>query len=643
MLAALRHRGPDDRGEQWIPQSAAAPPSRGVSTDAPDVVLLHTRLAILDLSPAGHQPMNDLPLPGGVAPNWIVFNGEVYNFLELQRELASAGWPCHTRCDTEVILRGYRAWGGPECVRRMRGMFAWCLVDPINGTAWLCRDRLGIKPMYIVRPPSGGLLFASELRVLLAAGPDLVPRRIRQSAVESFLAQGAVIGPDAIVDGVEMIPPGSSLVVDWAGREMKSGPYWSLPFVPSSPAGAEEARGRHNGISEAVEALHGTVRDAVKLELISDVPLGLFLSGGIDSGSLATLAAEVAGTQVRTISIGFDDPVFDESAAAAEVARAIGTDHRAVRITGEGILTDIPQVLAATDQPTVDGFNTYFVSRAARESGLTVALSGLGGDELFAGYSSFRYVPRAARLQRALGWMGPCRPMLGGIARLFGGRGRGAVKAEEMFHRQADPLQMYLLRRELFLPEERRLLLPCPPVCHPRCGLQEATLRPLSLAAQGLDPINQVCLFELQLYMRHMLLRDGDVFSMTHGLEVRFPLLDHKLVEQTVALPGALKRPHPHPKSLLTRAVGPRLPQDVYRRPKRGFTFPWDTWLRGPLHDWSAELVADSPGWTDLGIERTAPQVLWQRFLKGDSRVAALQILALIVLRDFSSRLGLHV
>jgi asparagine synthase (glutamine-hydrolysing) len=307
ILAAIRHRGPDDQDTQRVldPRPAGA---------APPAVLLHARLAILDLSPAGHQPMSDVPPPNSnLAPNWITFNGEIFNFLDLQPEVARAGWPCRTRCDTEVILHGYRAWGEAS-LERFHGMFAWCLLDTTRGCAWLCRDRFGVKPLYLYRPrDGGGLIFASELRAILAAGSAVVPPDVSRPALESLLAQGAVYGPQSIVRGVELLGPGESLLLDWNGNPIHRKTYWSMPtttydpLLPRAPVVAELAR---------------RLREAVRIRLISDVPLGLFLSGGIDSAAIATVATEVArgGADVHTICIGFDQSEYDETAAAAAVA-----------------------------------------------------------------------------------------------------------------------------------------------------------------------------------------------------------------------------------------------------------------------------------------------------------------------------------
>jgi len=609
MRRALAHRGPDDHGTEVLWAEGAPHP----------VVLAHNRLSIIDLSPAGREPMffagRNLAL---------TFNGEVYNFGEIRKELDARGLQFRSQTDAEVILAAYQVWG-TEAVQRFRGMFAFALADVKARAVWLCRDRLGIKPLYVTRPASGGLLFASEIRGLLAAGPELVPRRASATAVESFLSQGMVCGFDSIVEGIALVPPATSLRVEWSGRELEHHQYWTLPFrrLEEEPTVSR---------AEAVRALGEELRRAIRLHLVADVPLGIFLSGGVDSSAVATVASEVQRGRIHTLSVGFDQPEFDETREAGELARTLGTAHTVLRLTGTELLEDIDQVFRAMDQPTVDGFNTYVVSRAPRRAGLTVALSGLGGDELFGGYPSFRDVPRAAALRKLL----PFSVQVPEAAQRWVARvgGRGAAKALELLARPASTLEAYLLRRELLLPAERRALhdghWPVPQV--------ERTL-PSDLSA--LSGANRVSALELSNYMRDMLLRDGDVFSMAVGLELRLPLLDHVFVEGVVRLPGAWKGPDPRPKPLLLDAVGLGLPRYVPKRPKRGFTFPWDAWLRGPMRDRVHRALHERDVWKAVCLEPSAPEQLWARFEGGDPRVGGLQVMALWVLQSFVQRHGL--
>ena len=608
LLSALRHRGPDDEG---------------LSQPHPAGMLVHTRLSIVELSADGHQPMLDRP-NRGCEQNSLVFNGEIYNYRELQPELSAAGWPCRTRSDTEVILNAFRAWG-PDCVERFRGMFAFCLVDRERGVAHLYRDRLGIKPLYLYRPALGGLVFASEVKALLALGSDVVRPNVNSAALESYFAQGAVQGYDALVDGVTMLEPGSYLSVELAtGREIRRRTYWELPTNPTAPVSR----------ADAVEALRHEAREAVRLRLISDVPTGIFLSGGIDSAAVLALATQLGSGSLRTLSIGFDVEGFDESGPAAATAAAFGAQHQTMRVSGRDILTALPAALAVMDQPTVDGANTYVVSKAARDAGLTVALSGLGGDELFGGYASFTDVPRAVKWKRRL----PFSTGASLVQRIK--RDRAGAKMAEALRRPADPLAMYLLRRELFFPAERRSLHALPAASDGITGINRALAESLRSRSAGLDGANQISFFEIELYMRHMLLRDADAFSMAAPIEYRVPLLDHQLVETAFRAPGVWKKPDPRPKPLLLDLVGPGLPAAVWQSPKRGFTFPWGAWLGpgGALAEMAIEAANDAATWLSLGLEASGAARVWARFSSGDRRVSPLQVLALLALHSYATR-----
>jgi asparagine synthase (glutamine-hydrolysing) len=617
MLSALRHRGPDGKGTELI-EGPGHP-----------VVFAHARLAIIDLSPAGRQPMS-CQRAGTADRTWMTYNGEVYNFRDLRESLGPHGLAPASGSDTEVMMLAYRLWG-EAAVERFRGMFAFALADPEGGRVWLARDRLGIKPLYFFRPPSGGLLFASEVRALLAAGPNLVPRRLSTRAAESFLAQGAVFGSDSHVEGITQLGPGESLSIGWDGAEISRRRYWSIPFLPVS----DEIR------KNAVCRLADISRTAVRQHLIADVPVGVFLSSGIDSTTVATLATEVAAGQVRTISVGFDRPDFDETADAALLAKQLGTDHHAIRVSSADIRNDFDCVLAATDQPTVDGFNTYYVSRAARAAGVTVALSGLGGDELFGGYASFRDVPRARRWLKLMRPRCLAAPLIRRLGRALGSR--GLLKVSEAALRPPTLADLYLLRRELFLPSERRELFALPEGCDSLSGLQAGDLDDLRKLIENLDSQNAISALELTAYMRFMLLRDSDVFSMAHGLELRVPLLDHELVAATVNLPGSWKRTAASPKPLLVDAVGSRLPKRVTTLPKRGFTFPWADWFRKDLAPVALDRLSDRSIWQNVGFDPSVPMALWERFQRKDPAIGGLHILGLIVLADVAARQGLSV
>ncbi len=374
MTDAQRHRGPDGSGLWQSPDG--------------EVIFGHRRLAIIDLSEGGAQPMIDPE--SGLA---ITFNGELYNFAEIRRELEALGDNFRSNSDTEVILKAYRRWGLPA-VERFRGIFAMGLWDPRSRSVHLVRDPMGIKPLYWTKVQSGTaetLLFASEVRALLASGS--VTRRLDPAGAASYLWHGFVVGPGTMIDGVNLLPAGSilSVEVDSASRTRngyRMQRYWQVP--------SEKNR------SATVDELRNELLNTMRMQLVSDVPLGVFLSGGIDSSAVAALASEAAPGAVHTFTVGFDVAAYDERRYAEQVASAIGSRHSSVVLSEEMFLEQLPDAFTAIDQPTFDGINTYFVSRAARHAGMTVALAGTGGDELFGGYPSFAEIPRALRVGKWL-------------------------------------------------------------------------------------------------------------------------------------------------------------------------------------------------------------------------------------------------
>jgi asparagine synthase (glutamine-hydrolysing) len=584
---ALAHRGPDDEGMQLLP----------VCSDAQQCVGLGSRrLAILDLSPAGHQPMYDL-----ATGNWLIFNGEIYNFQQIRLELQKLGYRFASTGDTEVLLKAYGQWG-EACLQRLVGMFAFAVWDSHNERLFLARDRLGEKPLYYYAG-SESFIFASELRSLLAT--SLVPRCLDTAGLASYLAFGAVHDPLTMIEGVRSLPPGHTLT--WEKGRCRIQRYWSLAEAASRPPATGSPEKAVNGIRQHL-------LDAVSQRLVSDVPLGIFLSGGVDSSSVVALAREVRVAPPDTFSVVFGHSEFCEAAYSNRVAREFGCRHHQINLSESGLLEEIPDALASMDQPTVDGINTYVISQATKKAGITVALSGLGGDELFAGYSSFVSVPMMLKFRRYAGWL---EPLGKGVNALLWRRQTNRLKKMRALAAgdyYAD--QPYFLSRALFLPASVRALLPS--LTFQDGNLAAAwSLHGTAETIRGLDPINQVAVLEGSTYMANMLLRDTDCMSMAHALEVRTPLLHHPLWEYVLPLAGRLKL-HAHlPKPLLLWAAGQRLPPEIYLRHKMGFTLPFDVWMRNGL---KAELER---GLLDPRLNQYAPldacQVanIWKAFLAG--------------------------
>ena len=588
MARAMAHRGPDDEGI--------------FITGDGRIGLASRRLAIRDLSPAGHMPMANED-----RSVWITYNGEIYNADELRAELESRNYRFRSRSDTEVVLRGYEAWG-TGITDRLRGMFAFAILDEREGVAqrltpgsshvrrlFLARDHMGVKPLFYAQCPDA-FVFASELKALLASG--LVSREISHSGLIGYLLMGSVPNPLTIYQGVFALPPAASLRVSPARPDRAiEETYWHLSADEEEPV----------GISEAVEGIGALLAESVRIRLVSDVPLGAFLSGGLDSSSVVAYMRQATDGPIRTCSMTFAEPGFSEAPYARAVADAVGTDHYERVVTADELVQEFDGILDSLDQPSIDGVNTYFVSQTARQAGLTVALSGLGGDELFGGYpNTFDQVPqmlRALRLAQAVpGGTAVARAALD----IMPMRRRWA-RVRDALARPASPASAYLTRRGLFSPEEVRALV-SPPVW--QAGMDG--FDPVRHVAERADdsegastfstrPFEWISRAELRTYTHHQLLRDTDVMSMAHSLEVRVPLLDVELVEAVLRLPTALKvNGLLGPKPLLNRAVGEQLPDVVrQRRDKQGFTFPLDPWLQGPLRAQARSIVdsLQSKGW----------------------------------------------
>ena len=542
VMAVLGSRGPDDQG-QWD-----KPVAGGI------LQMLHTRLAIQDLSPAGHQPMQ--------SPDQrftLVFNGEIYNAPTLRGQLEGEGIRFRSHSDTEVLLAGFASWG-VELFPRLNGIFALAIWDDSRHQLTLARDRFGVKPLLWWRGPEGWAL-ASELSVLRAAGMPPRPR-LDRVALEQFWQWGSAQVPRTFVEGVHAVPPGH-----WACWSVGDAPEsWKLQGFVSLPS--KTLTSSDLSYDEAVSSVEAALELAVSRQMLADVPVGAFLSGGLDSAALVALMMSQATKPVQTVSLGFEDNdlsrgVVDESSLASSTALYLGTQHKQVFLSHSEVQAGMEVFWDAIDQPSIDGFNTFLVARAARDQGLKVAVSGLGGDELFAGYPVFerawRFDQSAAvgsaltsrlpwRLLQRLGWQ-HLRFARGSVA---------ALAAHRRIQSAQQPFQSPLLPQE-----------------------------------QGLDLVAQLSRLELRGYLTNTLLRDTDVVTMHHGMELRVPFLDNDLVDLLLQLPSQYKFRPGTSKPLLWDAMADRLPPDLGQVPKRGFELPLARWL---MHLDSPELAPEILG-----------------------------------------------
>jgi asparagine synthase (glutamine-hydrolysing) len=577
--ASLAHRGPDDAGTVVLPIHAQVPSEIGLG---------NRRLAILDLSPNGHQPMTD-PKTG----NWIVHNGEIYNHAELRTELLAEGATFSGTSDTEVLLQAYGKWG-EHCLSRLRGMFAFAIWDTHRQRLFLARDQMGIKPLYWTQ--SGPYFaFASELRTLIGSG--LIPAKLSRTGVLSFLSFGSVYEPHTMVEGVTVLPPGHYLT--WEDGKLEISRYWELTL--SRPA-AERF-----DIREAVEDLEECLRQAVQMQTVSDVGVSLFLSGGIDSSALAAMLTP--RSPLRTFSLIFREREFSEAEHSRTVANRFTTEHQEILISEDDACRAIPAFLQAMDQPSIDGLNTFLISEKVRLAGAKVTLSGLGGDELFAGYKTFQTVPRALQLAAALEHLpSPVKAVFGKIVGALGDSDRtrklSMMLSDELMH-------PYFLSRALFtFPSTQQLL----PDAEREENIFAQSLRTVLDGATDIDPISQVSYLETRCYMLNTLLRDADVMSMAHGLEVRVPLIDHKVAEKLFALPGKL-RLGKFPKPLLVNATRGQLPPSIMNRRKQGFTLPFEHWLRGQLRGEVEGVLQNGERIGAAALNPKSVASVWQEFL----------------------------
>src|SRR6266849_5225662 len=623
MSAAMVHRGPDGQGTWESP-----PDSRGVGA-----LLCHRRLAILDLSPAGAQPMVD-PVSGHV----IVFNGEIYNFQELRQRLVASGQTFRSTGDTAVLLRALGTQG-PDAVASLRGMFAFASWDPQRRQLILARDPLGIKPLYVARCPypSGewSLAFASEVRALLASG--LLPNpRLRPEAAASMVWNGFIVGPQTAVEGVESLWPGQLRVYGGSGKEEVARDFWTVP--PPATDSMDEHR------------LSSILEECLRIHLISDVPLGVFLSGGVDSSAVANLAQKANRGPIHTFTLAFEEPEYNEGPIARRIAEGIGTSHREVVLTERQVVSQLDKALDSLDQPTFDGLNSYYMSHAVREAGFTVGLVGTGGDELFGGYTSFRDLPQLQRWSQRLRWV-PRGAVQAG-ARLLAStlqRTNGAVRPQtrwaklpDMVRRGDDLIGLYQLAYALFLPDFQRALVTAEVDGTLVDGLPAALRTRLEQETHARSPLSAISLLEQRVFLGERLLRDNDAASMAASIEQRLPLVDQVLFEAVSRLPDAA-RYHPLLQKAVLRRIGLRgLGPGLFDQQKSAFVLPFDRWIRRGLSKAIDQTLRDPGAVTAAGLNPAAVRQLWQAFLDGAPGLYWSRIWAIYVLVRWCLRHGVH-
>ena len=600
MTRCMAHRGPD---------------AESVFTEGP-LGLGHLRLSIIDLSTAANQPFADHS-----GRYVMVFNGEMYNYQEVKAQLPD--YPFRTTSDTEVLLAAYIRWGA-DCIHRFRGMFAFAVWDRQEKSLFLMRDRMGVKPLYYYIDKDR-LLFASEIRGILATG--MVARKINPAALQEYFSYQSVGSGLTIIKGIEELGAGCYMMM----RNGQAGiqQYWDVTKTASSFDYAD---------SEATKKqIHSLLAQSVERRLVSDVPVGAFLSGGIDSSAIVGLMAEVSTASPNTFNVSFSEEEFDESKYASLIAKKFGTRHTTIKMAPETMLEELEHGLNAMDTPSADGINTYVVSKAISKAGMRVALSGTGGDELFAGYPFFLQYLRLHNKKNWYRGTGFLRKVI--AAGLTGAISSRRQRLQQIITAPSPAIEYnYPVSRQILPPAFIRKFTGYAGFKMQDTALYKVLLSHNNAIAQY-PLLSQVSIADYLGYTQYTLLKDTDQMSMAVSLEVREPFFDHDLVEFMLGVPDEQKYPA-YPKCLLVEALSPMLPDEIVHRKKQGFVFPWKNWMKKELRSFCEQRL------NNLGrrsfINGKELQAYWQRFLNGDASVRWAELWLFVVLEYWMERNGVE-
>jgi len=596
MADSMRHRGPD---------------AEGIFTDH-ELALGHRRLSIIDLSNAANQPFRD---PGGRYT--MVFNGEIYNYAEIKPGLSD--YPFRTHSDTEVILAGYMKWG-VACLNHLRGMFTMAIWDGEERSLFIARDRLGVKPLYYYQD-GDQYIFASELRAVLSVMPG--KKELDHSAIAEYFRYQSIGFPFTPVKGIRQMEAGTWIRIQ--GGMVHTESYWD-PVTRRYDFDLTDKK----QVEEKVKSL---MLQSVKRRLVSDVPVGALLSGGIDSSAVVGLMVEAGDPSPKTFTVTFDEVEFDESRYAEIVAKKFHADHTRIHLKPEVMLEELTHALDAMDIPTGDGINSYVVSKAIHAQGIRVALSGIGGDELFAGYPLFtNYIQLQ---QKSWIWKLPLsvRHIAGGLM----GKGSKKDRMRQLIGMPSPGIEnSYPVFRQIVSPSVLRELTRLHST--DTLTLSEQLISKKKELSR-LPLFSQVTAAEYLGYTQQTLLKDTDQMSMAHSLEIREPFFDQDLVEFVMSVPDHFKVPV-YPKSLLVDSLKPLLPDSIVFRKKQGFDFPWKSWLRNELRSFCEHYINNMSQRSFIQGKKLAQY--WEAFLKGDDQIRWMEIWLFVVLEYWLEKNGIE-
>lgn len=596
MAETMHHRGPDAVGT-FVEGLAA---------------FGHVRLSIIDLSNGANQPFHSVD-----DRYVIVFNGEIYNYEDVRAELS---YPWKTHSDTEVILVAYLKWG-KACLNHFNGMFAFAIWDRQDQSLFIARDRIGIKPFYYSLI-DGKFIFSSEIRSILSTG--LVRKTINKTGLYEYLSRIAVRTPGTIIDGVMQLLPGQCGVLKNGQLQLET--YWNIvqkidpKNVPSS-------------FDEAKSKVKSLFFDSIKNRMVADVKVGAFLSGGIDSSAAVAAMAAVSDQPVETFSIIFDEKEFDESEYARMIATKYNTKHTEIKLKPEMLLEELPAFFKSVDSPTVDGINTYLVSKLVKATGIKVVLTGLGGDELFAGYKNFK---RWSDYKK-YGWLisNPLSKAAVSVLRKIKDN-RALSKIHDLQQNAGSGFEsFYNNSRSIFLKEELDALFG-----NRKINESKNWVNLNDKAVAELPALSQYSVGEITNYTLDVLIKDTDQMSMAWALEVREPFFDYKMLEYVLGVPDQYKLSEKTPKYLLVEAMGDLLPPEIVYRPKKGFSFPWDHWMRNELKTYCENAIQQL---SKRGLfDEKVLQLYWERFLNRDKTITWSHIWAFVVLENWININGIE-
>lgn len=601
MVDCLKHRGPDAKNT-WNNKST---------------YLGHARLSIIDLSEASNQPMHSSD-----GRYVIVYNGELYNYrdlkLELQRVAQGTGnlpYFFKTNSDTEVVLAAYQRWG-VDCLNKFNGMYAFALYDTVEHVLFIARDRVGIKPLYYYYD-NAKLVFASEIRSVLNSG--FVDRKLNHDAIGEYFLYQTVHAPNTIIKDVKMLMPGHYMLLKNGDLHLKK--YWDL----NNFTNASNDLNYQQTCAKTKELLF----QAVERRLVADVPFGAFLSGGIDSSAVVGIMSKMSTKKVETFNVSFDEGEFSEAKYAKKIAEKFNTNHHEIKLSPEDFLKQLPESLNAMDHPSGDGPNTYVVSKATKNAGVSMALSGLGGDEVFAGYDVFKRMTDISKKLYLNILPSVLRKVPASVLKAKNRSVAGDKIYEVLTQDKVNVPSAYPISRKVFSDAQIKDLLK---------NRSENNLNALIRKIKETDKehlLSYVSALEINTYMQNILLRDTDQMSMAVALEVRVPFLDYKLLEFVLSVKDEFKYPST-PKKLLIDSLGDLLPDEVINRPKMGFTLPWKHWMKNEMRSFCEDNIK-SLSRRDF-VNEKAVLGLWEQFLKDDPRVTWSRVWHLIVLENWLNK-----